>query len=454
VVGRHMALLLAVVVACAVVPESHAVAAPLPAAWCGADESPGDRPDLVVGRQIHVVYAYPTDFPDRFDDMVRSIARDLAGVDTWWQSQDPLRTPRFDLAAFPNCNSEFGDLDVSSVPLTFDSTVYDPEGDGDFTPRLVDDFTKNGLDNDNKKYLVFYDGPAGGGICGRSASSATTGGARSASLVFLQGDPGCRVGGYGTGNGWPARTAAHELLHALNDYFGPDTAPNACDDRGHVCDSDADILSTGTSHPSPRLSDAVLDVGRDDYYGHGGSWWDIRNSEWLVHLDSPPGILTVSVAGTGGTIVTTPDGTACADSCARRYDGGSPVRLDAVEHAGFRLLSWGGACSGAARACETTVSSAGTTVTATFGPAVTVAAHTSGPGKIAQLDAAWCVGKCDVDLIPGSQVVFRAQPEPNGRFVGWHGLCRGSRPTCTVAVSRGAVHPTVTAVFRHPSRRA
>ena len=191
----------------------------------------------------------------------------------------------------------------------------------------------------------------------------------------------------------------------MNDYFAPDTAPNACDDRGHVCDSNADILSTGTSHPSPRLSDAVLDVGHDDYYDHGGSWWDIRNSGWLMHLDSPPGILTESVIGPGGGIVTTP-GDACNDSCSWRYDGGTPIRLIAAEHAGFRLLSWGGACSGAARACETTVESGGTTVTATFGPAVTVAAFTSGPGKIAQIDAPRCSGSCDVDLIPGSQVVF------------------------------------------------
>ena len=161
----------------------------------------------------------------------------------------PFRTPRFDLAVFPGCDSEFGSLDVSSVPLTFDSGVYDPEGAGDFALRVGDDLTANGLTDTNKKYLVYYDGPAGGGVCGRSASSSVSGGPRRVSFVYLQGDPGCRVGGFGTGNGWPARSAAHELLHAFNDYFAPDTAPNACEDRGHVCDSTADILSTGTSHP-------------------------------------------------------------------------------------------------------------------------------------------------------------------------------------------------------------
>ena len=180
---RRMALLLAVVVACVLVPVARGGAASLPNTWCGPGESLRDLPDLVVGQQIHVVYAYPTDSPDRFDDVIRSIVRDLAGVDTWWRSQDPLRTPRFDLAAFPDCNSEFGDLDVSSVPLSFDSTLYDPDDAGDFTPRLGDDLTANGLTDVTKKYLVYYDGPAGGGICGRSTSSSTTGGPRRVSLV-------------------------------------------------------------------------------------------------------------------------------------------------------------------------------------------------------------------------------------------------------------------------------
>ena len=287
--GRRITVLLAVLAACALVPVPHAVAAPLPGAWCGSDESPRDRPDLVAGKQVHVVYAYPTDGADRFDEMARTIVRDLAGVDTWWRSQDPFRTPRFDLAMFPGCDSEFGNLDISSVPLTSDSSVYDPEYGGDFSIRVGDDLTANGLSETTKKYLVYYDGAAGGGICGRSASSSLTGGARRLSFVYLQPDSGCRVGGIGTGNGWPARSAAHELLHTFNDSFAPDTAPNVCEDRGHVCDSSSDILSTGTSHPSPLLSESILDIGHDDYYDHSGSWWDIRDSGWLVHLESAPG---------------------------------------------------------------------------------------------------------------------------------------------------------------------
>ena len=205
----------------------------------------------------------------------------------------------------------------------------------------------------------------------------------------------------------------------------------------------------------PRLSDAVLDVGHDDYYDHAGTWWDIRDSSWLVHLDTPPGLLTVAVSGTGeaksrlcrtGARVPMPART--------RYDGGTAVRLAAVEHPGFRLLRWGGACSGTSRSCDTTVTSNGVAVTATFGRAVTVAARTRGPGRIAQLEGTPCAGHCALDLIPGAQVVMGAQPDAGARFVGWHGLCTGTRPTCVVAVSLGAEHPSVTAVFRAVSRSA
>ena len=257
------------------------------------------------------------------------------------------------------CTTEFGNVDVSSVPLTFDSSVYEPDGGSDFTLRVGDDLTANGLSDTTKKYLVYYDGPAGGGICGRSASSPTTGGPKRVSFVFLQGDPGCRVGGYGTGNGWPARTAAHELLHALNDYFAARhrterlRRPRACvRQRGrHPVD--------GHVAPVAAIAPSRLDVGHDDYYDHSGSWWDIRDSAWLVHLESRAGHALDWRLGhrRGGRVDTRRK--LCADACARRYDGGTPVRLVAVEHDGYRLLGWGGACSGLSRTCDTTVESDG-----------------------------------------------------------------------------------------------
>src|SRR5262245_17890722 len=100
------ALVVALVLTATPIATRAAHAAPLPGAWCGPGESTADLPDTVTGAQIHVVYAYATDMPDRTDLWGTRIARDLAGVDGWWQREDPTRTPRFDLADFP-CDTDF-----------------------------------------------------------------------------------------------------------------------------------------------------------------------------------------------------------------------------------------------------------------------------------------------------------------------------------------------------------
>jgi hypothetical protein len=430
------------------VPIPNVVAAPLPGGWCGRDEFAGDRPDVEAQRQIHVIYAHSADSADRFADMSRSIVRDLAGVDTWWRSQDPTRTPRFDFADFPGCDSEFGALDLSVVHLGQSSAALRIEDAPYFTFAMAGELSRAGLTDATKKYLVFYDGPAPDGLCGRSASSATSGGPAVVSYVFLQGVAGCAIGGSGTGNGWPAHTAAHELVHGLNDYFAPGTAPGACEDQAHVCDSNADIISSGSIHPSFQLSGAVLDVGNDDYYNHPGTWWDVRDSPWLIHLESPPGVLSVVVAGSGGQVSIAPFGHVCPDECAQRYDGGTQVRLKAAVKKGDRLLMWGGACSGSSEFCDATVTGDLTTVTATFGPGVRLDAQAVGPGKVSYSDGGFCAVKCSWVLIPGSQVRIVAEPAVGARFVGWRGLCSGAQPTCTVAVSLGAKRPTVRAEFR------
>src|SRR3954463_8285052 len=76
----------------------YATAAPARAAvWCGGTATAADRiPDAAGGNQVHVIYAVPSDAPDRFGERAPQIADDLQLVDSWWRLQDPTRTPRFD----------------------------------------------------------------------------------------------------------------------------------------------------------------------------------------------------------------------------------------------------------------------------------------------------------------------------------------------------------------------
>jgi hypothetical protein len=76
--------------------------------------------------------------------------------------------------------------------------------------------------------------------------------------------------------------AVHELVHVLGAV--ENGAPNLCKD-GHVCDAPEDLLAAFLS--GNELDAHVLDAGRNDYYGHDGSWLDVQDSFFLEPLDSP-----------------------------------------------------------------------------------------------------------------------------------------------------------------------
>ena len=88
-----------------------------------------------------------------------------------------------------------------------------------------------------------------------------------------------------------AKTEAHEIIHNLGAVTA--SAPHVCQ-IGHVCDA-GDVMTSGGQADS--LFAYAMDVGRDDYYGHPGSWWDVQDSAWLSHLDAPQFPLTVAKTG-------------------------------------------------------------------------------------------------------------------------------------------------------------
>src|SRR3954447_18566897 len=97
-------------------PGAHAATAP--SHWCGSNEATSDRlPDMVASYQLHAIYAIPSDGTDRYAAEALPIVRDLAAIDSWWQGQDATRTLRWDLHAFPGCDSQFGALDISFLRL-------------------------------------------------------------------------------------------------------------------------------------------------------------------------------------------------------------------------------------------------------------------------------------------------------------------------------------------------
>lgn len=418
------------VVAVAVAVPAVASAAPAPVTWCGTDEVTANRvPDLEVSavEQVRFVYAIPSDGVDRFQQLASGIATDAAWIDQWWQAQDPTRTPRFDRYPFPNCTSKFGGLDIGFVRLPNATAYYELDN----TPSLRLDRDLQAMFPSTEKTIVYFDSlTQDTHVCGETDYlSDREGGGQGIVYVYPQSDCGLSP----IGSGASAEVAAHELIHNLGAV--PSGAPHECPDSlGHVCDSTLDIMYPYLSGGS-TLDRERLDVGRDDYYGHSGSQWDVQDSSWLAHLPQFP--VSLAVGGAGRLVVKSGSSLlACTNGCTDlSLDNGTTVSVTAVPATGAKFARWSGGCSGAAPRCTFAVGAA-TTATATFvtAPRLKLTVAVEGRGRVTSTPAGIaCAAACSKSF-PAGAVRLTARPRAGWRFAGWSGACAGTAG-CTVTAS-------------------
>lgn len=419
-----------------------------PVRWCGNDAVATDRPD-VAGPNVHVIYAFPADGADRFDERSHQIANELAAIDLWWRRQDPTRAPRLDVFPFPGCTTKLGALDISKVRLPQPGAYYAPDRTGALTGRgrhlrLQEALNAApfGFGSPAKKYLGFYDGPAADrGCAGGTIGRPTTGGVFDYAWVYL-GGVGC-PNDFGAGGAFAA-IAAHELVHVLGALprpFPSPGPPHPCADQTHVCDSDADVIY-GLPYSGQNLDQRALDAGRDDYYGHSGPWWDVQDSPYLTAGE--PLTVTVSrTVGASGRVVSEPAGLDCREACTIGFDRGASVTLRAEPEPGARLVAWDGACSGRA-SCSVALDGP-KSVAATFGPAAfEIAVRVRGRGTVRSRSAGiLCPRRCSAGFRADAVVRLTATPAKGWRLARWTGACRG-RGACVV---RADADRTVGATF-------
>lgn len=397
-------------------------------AWCGT-VSPQDRPQALGGYPVHVVYAYPADGIDRSASLAAQLSATVEEIDGWWRREDASRSPRFDLYA-DSCGLQL-DLTVlrvgaAKVTNTDAGNLFDlVAGDARGLPGAT-----------RTKYLVFYDGATGTGeyqTCGVGASSSFGFGV---AVVFLGSCIGVSI----------ASTSAHELLHAFGSSDPLASSGHTCPgDTGHVCDSTLDILYPYAADGVP-LSSYSLDVGRDDYYGDAVKS-GVQGSPWLRHVNDQVR-LTVGISGSGGVYSDVP-GIDCAASCGNDWDRGARVSLSPLAKDGYRLVRWGGACSGAGT-CQLELAAA-TSVTATFAPdSYPLRVGITGRGIVATSPASLTCAKrsCLTMVSSYERLTLSAKPVRGWRFVRWGSGCKGAAPRCTVPMTAATA---VTALF---ARRA
>ena len=384
------------------------------ASWCGTPSQPDSTPNALAGYPVHWVYAIPSDGTDRFATFASSMQTDAEAIDAWWRGQDSTRVPREDLAQFA-CGLQ---LDLSTVRLSRSSAALQAL-DSPFD-EIWSFLTSNGFSSQFYKYVVYYDGPVSNDShCG---SGGTLPDSLGIAMVFVQACAGVPN----------SAVAAHELIHTLGAV--PDGAPHDCPapNGGHTCDDTRDILFP-FSNGSP-LADLILDPGRDDYYGHSGTWADAQDSPWLVQLDRQTE-LSVAISGPGSIGADVP-GLQCTQSCTTTWNADTKLQLTVAPSTNAKLVRWGGACSGAS-ACLVSVSQS-TSVTALFAPLtyrLTVAVSGKGtvrdPGAVVS-----CPSRCSARASSYAPLRLSAKPAKGWRFKLWKGACHGTRPSCTLPMTK------------------
>ncbi len=218
-----------------------------------------DRPDETSEPQVHVIYMLPADGLDNELDTDGTLATSVLAWTAWLAEQTGGPTMRMDT----HCEGQA--LDISFVTSQTDDVTLastDPYIRDNLDAELVD----LGFDAPNKLYAVYYDGSSNYSCGGGAWPPALIG---RVGALYLQGmppgAPPCADQPLGAGidsPGYLEHAMLHELVHTLG--YVAECAPNH-HSTGHVSDDPTDLMYTGSE---PWYAQ-VLDVGNDDYYGHG-----------------------------------------------------------------------------------------------------------------------------------------------------------------------------------------
>lgn len=214
--------------------------------------------------------------------------------------------------------------------------------------------------------------------------------------------------------------------------------------------------------PGTRVTLTATSSSRVTFFGWGGDCsgtgtctvdMTARHRVSATFFTGAPLLLSYQQAGSGGgrTVISSASYTmSCAADCSQTLWQNATVMLTVQPEAGSAFTGWTGACRGKKPTCSIRLSSA-KSVKATFDKLATYqlsyVRQGQGSGTVSfgvdGLPA--CSDSCTKSLYAGTKMTLTAAPEAGSVFVGWSGICRGSKPTCTVTLKSAA---SVSANFR------
>jgi hypothetical protein len=237
------------------------------------ERSTEDRSDDESGRQIHLVYALPSDGVDRELDTNGTIETSFGAAQKWLADQTGGRAFRLDTVD--------GEPDISFFDLS--RSDADLQSEDAFTREAIEaELIDAGFDSPDKIYAVYYDGGSTY-ACGSGAYPPTIVG--NVLVLFLDGTPlngaiQCGENEFAADVDSPVfweYVAVHEILHTLG--LVPTCAPNE-ELSGHISGPPNDLMYEGEEETDlPK----ALDAGHDDYYKHDDSdCIDLDESPYLT----------------------------------------------------------------------------------------------------------------------------------------------------------------------------
>jgi len=287
-----------------------------------------DRPDEDSRPSLHVVYAVPRDGEDRGLDTSGALASSVAAFQTWLAGETGGLSFRLDTFS--------AELDVTFVRL--ERTDAELAARGAYVRDEIEaELASRGLLGAGKVYAVYYDGSSTWS-CGGGAWPPRLPGRVAA--MYLKGAPpgaACAANPLAAPGGLPGYfefAMLHEILHTLG--AAADCAPHHTL-AGHVSDSPNDLMWAGDA---PWQLPPRLDIGRDDYFGHGRmDCLDLARSEFLTaHVPPAPPRLGVAALRVGRAR----PGRVLAVRVRVDVGGDSPpaAEVSCVARIGRRALQW------------------------------------------------------------------------------------------------------------------
>lgn len=309
-------------------------------AWCGVEQATDDNAHQAhTGPRIKVIYAYPSDRPNRFAtmrDLIQADARDMTDIVLGASGQ--TKTLRFDVGT--KCGA--GYVDILSIQLPRTANAYRQLAAGGRMTQLRTDLAPSVAAMTGKRnYLVYADHVrAGDGVAGiatmytddRSGSTNPSNGGGLWAMAFGDGaDPdflGARL-----------TTALHEVSHNLGAV--QDSAPNATG-AGH-CSDEFDVMCYDDGGPTADMTypcaQQAYDCGADDYFNPAPAPGSYLDTHWNLYRSTflcPAGSCVGTDVGGGNPLPV-------ASVAAVTATVGVPVTLDgsgSTDDEGIAEYAW------------------------------------------------------------------------------------------------------------------